>query len=460
MGTRRLHAAVRSTATAAAAALLLTLAPARSTDPGTDLSTATTVLTAGTGARAATAPGDRPTVRGLPTVRGAYRFASHPDFLNQDVGDVTRSPFWRQGMPRGTNSSYEASLDHVIGQMLRHDPQSLLVAGDMVEGAWGQDVTGAGVFGPTKTVDQRRRAVREAAKVYLKQWHQRFATRNLTVWPAIGDHEIGDDPWRPTGNPEQDSWLGFKSRHLWLWKAVATRWLYADVRAAEARAGNDLRRTGAVSHPPRGQARHTAYATRLSPHLLLASVDVFRPRPGGGVTVRLDEDQRRWLSGVLRRAKKQRVPWVVVQGHTPVMGPVRTRFSSDLTYDGSDLLGLMRRHDVDVYLTGEVHDHTVTRRRGLVQVAHGGLFYRGESSYVVGQATRDRLLLETRYLDGRPRFGGGKLWSTEGGNGPMRVTYDRPSRVVGAYVLKRRGAPGAGNRVVTKRGISGIPFRP
>lgn len=453
MGSRRLRAAVRTTATAATAALLLTLAP------GHQSTTIQIALAAETGQRAAADPGDRPTVRGLPRIDGAYRFVSHPDFLNQDVGDVRSSPFWRRGMPTSTNDSYEASLDHVIGQMLRHDPQSLLVAGDMVEGAWGQDVTGAGVFGPTRTVDQRRRAVREAAKVYLKQWHARFAERGLPVYPAIGDHEIGDDPWRPTGNPDQDAWLRFKSKHLWLWKGVASRWPYPDVRAAAARAGSDLRTTGAVSHPPRGQARHTAYATRLSPDLLLVSVDVFRPRPGGGVTVLLDEDQRRWLSTTLRRAKKQRVPWVVVQGHTPVMGPVRTRFSSALTYGGSDLLGLMRRHDVDVYLTGEVHDHTVTRRRGLVQVAHGGLFYRGESSYVVGQATRDRLLLETRYLDGRPRFGGGKLWSTEGGNGPVRVTYDRPSRVVGAYVLERRGGPADGNRVATKRGISGIPFR-
>ncbi len=456
MGTRRLRAAARATGPVAAAALLLTLAPV--TEP-TEQTAPQTIPVATTQARAAASPGDRPTIGGLPRIAGAYRFVSHPDFLNQDVGDVRSSPFWRRGMPNSTNDSYEASLDHVIDQMLEHDPEALLVAGDMVEGAWGQDVTGAGVFGPTSTVDQRRRAVREAAKVYLQQWHARFAERGLPVLPAIGDHEVGDDPWRPTGNPDQDAWLRFKSKHLWLWKDVATRWLYPDVRAAERTHGTDLRRTGAVSHPPRGQARHTAYATRLSPHLLLVSVDVFRPRSGGGVTVRLDEDQRRWLSGVLRRAKKQRVPWVVVQGHTPVMGPVRTRFSSALTYDGSDLLGLMRRHDVDVYLTGEVHDHTVTRRRGLVQVAHGGLFYRGESSYVVGQATRDRLLLETRYLDGRPRFGGGKLWSTEGGNGPMRVTYDRPSRVVGAYVLERRGAPGEGNRVTTKRGISGIPFR-
>lgn len=177
MGSRRLRAAVRTTATAAAAALLLTLAS------GQQSTTTEIVLAAESGQRAAADPGDRPTVRGLPRVDGAYRFVSHPDFLNQDVGDVRSSPFWRRGMPNSTNDSYDASLDHVIGQMLRHDPQSLLVAGDMVEGAWGQDVTRAGVFGPTSTLDKRRRAVREAAKVYLKQWHARFATRNLTVWP-------------------------------------------------------------------------------------------------------------------------------------------------------------------------------------------------------------------------------------------------------------------------------------
>lgn len=205
MGTRRLRTAVRTTATGAAAALLLTLAP------GDQSTTAQIALAAETGERAATNPGDRPTVRGLPRIDGAYRFVSHPDFLNQDVGDVRSSPFWRRGMPNSTNDSYEASLDHVIGQMLRHDPEALLVAGDMVEGAWGQDVTRAGVFGPTSTLDQRRRAVREAARVYLKQWHQRFAERGLPVLPAIGDHEIGDDPGARPATPTKTPGCGSRA---------------------------------------------------------------------------------------------------------------------------------------------------------------------------------------------------------------------------------------------------------
>jgi len=175
----------------------------------------------------------------------------------------------------------------------------------------------------------------------------------------------------------------------------------------------------------------------------------------------VDPDQRDWLAKVLRRAKKQRVPWVVVQGHVPVLGPVRTRFSSGLTYEGSDLWQLMRKHDVDAYLCGEVHDHTVIRRKGVVQMCHGGLFYRGESSYVLGQVTDTKLMLETRYLQGDPQWSGTKLWSTEGGNGPRRVVYRRPSRVVGTYVLKRDPErPARSNRVKQARGISGAKHQP
>ncbi|WP_372519934.1 metallophosphoesterase, partial [Nocardioides sp.] len=253
------------------------------------------------------------------------------------------------------------------------------------------------------------------------------------------------------------SWIRFKANHTWLWKRQLVKHTYDAVRRAP---GDDLRRVGGVSSPERGQAGDTAYAVRLDRNLLLVTVDVFRPT-SSGVSVSLDPDQRDWLAKVLRRAKKQRVPWVVVQGHVPVLGPVRTRFSSGLTYEGSDLWQLMRKHDVDAYLCGEVHDHTVIRRKGVVQMCHGGLFYRGESSYVLGQVTDTKLMLETRYLQGDPQWSGTKLWSTEGGNGPRRVVYRRPSRVVGTYVLKRDPErPARSNRVKQARGISGAKHQP
>lgn len=401
-------------------------------------------------------PDDRRTVRGLAPVPDAYRFVSFPDFLNQDVGDASRSPHWRKGDPRGTNQTYERSIAHVLDDVAAQDPDAFLVAGDLVEGEWGKDETGSGVFGPTRTTAQRRAAVKEAARVYYGDWARRVRQHGLRAYPAVGDHDIGDDPWRPRGDAEERAWIRFKAAHVGLWKQQLVRHTYAAVRAST---GSDLRRVGAVSRPARGQASETAYAVRLDPTMLLVSLDVFRPT-SSGVSVSLDADQRRWLSGVLRRAKAQDVPWVVVQGHVPVVGPVRSRFSSRLSYEGDHLWRLLRKHDVDVYLSGEVHDHTVIRRKGVVQVSHGGLFYRGESSYVVGQATPQRLHLETRYLEGRPVWDGRRLWSTEGGNGPRKVVYDRPSRVVGTYVLRRDPSrPDRGNRVERARGISAEPYR-
>jgi hypothetical protein len=398
-------------------------------------------------------PDDRRTVRGLPRPDGAYRFVSFPDFLNQDVGDVTRASHWRKGDPTGTNAAYEKSLAHVLDDVASHRPEAFLVAGDLVEGEWGKDETGTDPFGPHRTTPQRKQALKEAARIYYGDWLRRVTDHGLRAYPAVGDHEIGDDPWTPRGDAQERAWIRFKAHHTWLWKRQLVKHTYDAVRRAP---GDDLRRVGGVSSPERGQAGDTAYAVRLDRNLLLVTVDVFRPT-SNGVSVSLDPDQRAWLSTVLRRAKKQQVPWVVVQGHVPVLGPVRTRFSSGLTYEGSDLWALLRRHDVDAYLCGEVHDHTVIRRQGVVQMCHGGLFYRGESSYVLGQVTETKLMLETRYLEGDPQWSGTKLWSTEGGNGPRRVVYRKPSRVVGTYVLKRDPErPGRTNRVKQARGISGV----
>lgn len=72
------------------------------------------------------------------------------------------------------------------------------------------------------------------------------------------------------------------------------------------------------------------------------------------------------------------VNWVIVQGHTLIAGPVHHRNSSQLQYDGgtdSALWQSMVKGGVDVYLCGEVHDQTVSVRDGIVQIAHGSLFY-------------------------------------------------------------------------------------
>ena len=153
----------------------------------------------------------------------------------------------------------------------------------------------------------------------------------------------------------------------------------------------------------------------------------------------VDRAQLKWLRQVLRRARRDDVPWVMVQGHTPMTGDVRTRNSSHLVYERgvrSALWRTMVAGGVDVYLSGEVHDQTVHQRDGILEVSHGSLLYRGEASYVVGQATADRLVLENHQFDGTIGFED-RLWTTSRQGAPGHITYPGPSIVTGTLVASR-----------------------
>lgn len=379
-------------------------------------------------------PRDRPPVPQAPDLAGAYRFISTPDFLNQDVADLTTGGRREFVDPRtgevanSTNAEYDAGLDHVISEMASHGTDDVLVAGDLVEGRWGRDDSHTGVFGPVRTQAQRLRAWRRAADVYYPAYRQRFADHGLTTYTAVGDHEIGDDPWRRG----RDAWIDFKRRHIPEFKR-----LYADHMLTDADGQPRF-----TDHP-RGPSRRTAYATRLDRNVLLVTVDVFERR-GGDVHMSVDPAQLRWLKQVLRQARTDEVPWVMVQGHVPMTGDVRARNSSHLVYEKdvrSDLWRAMVKGGVDVYLSGEVHDQTVHQRDGILEVSHGSLFYRGEASYVVGQATADRLVLENHQFRGTISFED-RLWTTSRQGAPGHISYPGRSIVTGTLTASRTRAGG------------------
>jgi Calcineurin-like phosphoesterase len=381
-------------------------------------------------------PRERPPVPPAPELAGAYRFVSAPDFLNQDVADLTadgrRTHVVKATgeIANSTNASYETALDRVIDEMASHGTRDVLVPGDLVEGRWGRDDSRTGVFGPVRTQAQRLRAWRRAADVYYPAWLERFADHDLTTYPAVGDHEMGDDPWRVG---RRHAWVDFKRRHIPQFKQI-----FAD----HALSGSDGRPRFA-DRPDRGPARRTAYAVRLDPDVLLVTLDVFERR-GGDVHVSVDRAQLRWLRGVLRRARKDDVPWVMVQGHTPMPGGVRVRNSTHLVYEKgrtSELWRTMVDGGVDVYLSGEVHDQTVRQRDSILEVSHGSLFYRGEASYVVGQATDERLVLENHQFRGEMGFGD-RLWTTSRQGAPGHISYPDASIVTGTLVASRTRAGG------------------
>jgi hypothetical protein len=381
-------------------------------------------------------PRERPSVPAAPDLANAYRFVSAPDFLNQDVADLTadgRRTYVVKAtgeVANSTNESYETALDAVIDEMASHGTRDVLVPGDLVEGRWGRDDSRTGVFGPVRTQAQRLRAWRRAADVYYPAWFERFDDHGLTTYPAVGDHEMGDDPWRVKG---RHAWVDFKRRHIPQFKQI-----FAD----QALSDSDGRPRFA-ERPPRGPARHTAYAVRLDPDVLLVTLDVFERRDGD-VHVSVDRAQLRWLRAVLRKARKDDVPWVMVQAHTPMPGKVRVRNSTHLVYEkgrASDLWRTMVDGGVDVYLSGEVHDQTVRRRDGILEVSHGSLFYRGEASYLVGQATADRLVLENHQFRGEVGFDD-RLWTTSRQGAPGHISYPDASVVTGTLAATRTRSGG------------------
>ncbi|WP_205472070.1 metallophosphoesterase [Nocardioides sp. SYSU D00038] len=386
--------------------------------------TAALLLLAGAGPPAASRPpaADAPEKDGE---RPVHVFVSAPDFLNADIGDtrLVRGPLRRQRRPGPAQSwspAHRVSLERAVDEMLSFGPDSVLVAGDLVRGHWDQDLGGVRVFGPVRTVVERHRAIRAAGRFYYGEWVKRW-TRNgfprSRVHAAVGDHDIGDDPW-PRGSGAVGAVPVFKE--TWARALTANGRRYRE-------------------HPRGTGADRTAYATWLAPGLLLVTVDVFS-RHRGRVEVTVRGGQLAWLDRVLAAAPDDAT--IVVQGHTPVLGPVRRLGSSALSVAGGEHSALWRtlqRHDVDLYLAGEVHALTATQRApgDVVQLAHGGLFAWGDVDFVVGRVHADgRIELDARRLhdhaSGRDALPG--LWQTRG---PVqrRVRLAERSVSVGAMTL-------------------------
>lgn len=366
---------------------------------------ATVVLASGP-AETATAPAPRATT---------YRFVAAPDFLNQDVGDVRRLRTWHRGLPNSWTPELQQSIDRFLDEIAAQDPASVLVPGDLVEGHWGRDDRHTRIFGPTHTERQRVRALRRAADFYFGTYASRFRARGLTLHAAVGDHDIGDNDWN-----NRTAYTRFKRRHLGAFKHAFVEHFTRGYRDRPA-------------------GTPTAYATRLAPDVLLVSLDEFH-RVRGDVRLEVVGAQLRWLERTLARARRQHVRWVIVQGHNPVITPVRNRSSSNGHIRGgasSPLWRVMTRYGVDLYLCGEVHDTTLRRQGGLTQLSTGGLLYTGHATYLLADVHDDRIDLDVREFSGDT--GGPLLWQTSGPRTRSRTTYASGSASVGTMSLLANG---------------------
>lgn len=359
----------------------------------------------------------------------AYDLIAMPDFLNQDVGDVSGSPYYQTGMPNSINASYTNALAFVLNYVQSEGISDISMAGDFVEGHWGVDTANTGVFGPVSTYDEQVAAYKLAAGTYYPQTRALFDSRNLRVLPSIGDHEIWDNHWY------NSSQLGYPFS-IQSFSMMKNQYVKYMMRNADGSMPSYF-----SNRPSEGVGQFTAYAFRPQENVQLISLDQFQ-KDGDTVIGNIGQAQLVWLEGVLKKAKNDNIDWIIVQGHLPILSPVRYRSSSNMYYqnkDNSELWNLMAQYDVDLYLNGEVHDTTLRHKNGITQLSNGGLFRTGKANYATLKVRGDILHIAVKEFDGTPD-NSALLWQTDTQrSGPIGVTYTEPPTVIGTAKISSSG---------------------
>ncbi len=372
-----------------------------------------------------------------------YDLIAMPDFLNQDVGDVSGSPYYQPGMPNSINDSYQEALDFVLNHVQSEGIRDISIAGDFVEGHWGVDTANTGVFGPVEFYSQKVAAYKLAAATYYPQFMERFNSRNFRMFPAVGDHEVWDNNWyrsKQIGYPfSVKSWSMMKNQYVkYMMKNSdgSMPWRFKN-------------------RPKAGVGMNTAYAYRPAPNVQIVSLDEFQ-KTNGKVIGNIGQAQLGWLEGVLKKANRDKIDWVIVQGHLPIIGPVRYRNSSNMYYQNrgsSALWKLMARYKVDLYLNGEVHDTTLRRKNGITQLSNGGLFRLGDANYATLKIRGNHMYITVKEFNGTPD-GTTKLWQTDTQRqGPGAISYTEGPSIIGTAKLNKW------NKLLSRTGVLN-PYNP
>lgn len=347
------------------------------------------------------------------TCKGVWKFVSIPDFVDFDIGDVSAL----NGTVNSTNAYYEDAINFVLDSIAAENPDFVLVAGDLVGGHWYEDTDAVGVFGPVSTLAEKQAAVALAGDTYYSQWLARFEQRGIPVHAAIGDQDLGDNPWPASEEHSQlvDDYKNVWAKHLTKLPGDMPR--YAD--------------------RPVGTAfENTAYAFRHK-NMLVLTADVFSfsegtdVGPQGSVALDVTAEQITWMNQVFAAAAADpNIEYLVVQGHVPVIKPVRFLASDNLGLDGdttSPFWQALAAAGVDLYLSGEAHAMSSSGADGVEQVCHGGLMGAPAAqtvSYLVGTVYPDHIELELKWIDVSYNAANtAELWQTVGTSRPYAELY-------------------------------------
>ncbi len=327
----------------------------------------------------------------------SWSFVSVPDFLNVDVDYP--EPKW------------DDAIDFTLTGIKGENPEFVLVAGDMVMGRWWRS----------------REQIEYMADIYYTAWKSRMDKFGLKYYVAIGDHELGDNPWLPQGKKEK--------RGL-TWDCAPLEFLpyYEEAFVKHF----DMPRNG-----PKGK-EGMAYFVQHE-NALIVTIDVFdKDLIAEHGQADVSADQIAWLDSLLGVHKN--VPFRIVQGHTPIIGPVKKKNSSGIMLKdgaGSPLWKTMVKHGVDLYLCGEVHAITCIEQDGIMQISHGALFgYTEYANYLTVEVRSNALDLTLKEI---PLQLEGRRLPQSAMNEPREYVRIIPEdkyrgfRVVGKAVLQKAG---------------------
>ena len=290
-----------------------------------------------------------------------WTVVSFPDFFNFDVPHP-----WAQ---------WDESVDWFLDQVKAEAPEFVLVAGDTVNGHWWD--------GP--------RCIEQMGALYYEGWKRRLECKGLKYYVAIGDHDLGDDPW-----PDQ------KFKLLPDFERVFVNHMQMPTNGPEHQKG-------------------LAYFVRHR-DVLLVTVETFERRDGK-LHLSVTGEQLDWLRQVLRAHADAN--HIIVQGHVPIWGPVASRSSSKLMLEGgksSEFYQVLQDGGVDLYLCGEHHAVTVGHSEGLWQIVHGSSWGRkvvDTMDYLVCDIYPDRLELAIKSFP--MHASGDHMWNLHKENGPREI---------------------------------------
>ncbi len=354
----------------------------------------------------------------------SWSFISLPDFMNADIGTLVGYPGYPDGWKDSTTAGFESTLSYYLDAIAGENPDMVLVAGDLVEGEWHHDTTGRNIFGTYNTHANRQAALHNAADLYYAQWMDRFTSRGLTPYPAVGDHELGDNNWNVNSS---------RAKLVPDFKAAFARHFTQDGTGQTLYGGTI---NGVPARPVGTPYEDTAYAVQ-NKNVLMVTIDAFRQDdPGvkldnrtGSVLGTVDGGQLTWLDNLLAAANADpTIDHIVVQAHTPVLTPVRVRGSSELylrDYDNTtsaanadkgaatDFWQTLAAHGVDLFLAGEVHHNTLSISNGVTQIVTDGIPF-SAGHYLKATVTGERIDFELKYVDIGP--GTEKFWQTVSNN--------------------------------------------